>query len=102
MPAPTKMRAALKDGVADVRALLAHEMESGQRRDAAGKLVAAWFIRDVVATLNGRTVMKAHWGPAISKNPFLTVKVKAKAGDKLVISWTDSRGEQRTDETVVA
>lgn len=102
MTDPTKIRATVKDGVADVRVLMAHEMESGQRKDAAGKLVPAWHIVEVLATLNGRPVLKALWGPAISKNPFLSFRVRgASAGDTLVISWVDSRGNRRSDETRV-
>lgn len=103
MPDPMRIRATAKDGVADVRVLMAHEMETGQRRDAAGKLVPAWHITEVTCALNGKPVMVVHWGPAISKNPYLQFKVKgAKAGDKVTVSWVDNRGEKRTDEATVS
>ena len=54
MADPMKRRAAARGDVVDVRVLMAHEMETGQRKDAAGKLVPAWFISDVTASLNGR------------------------------------------------
>jgi sulfur-oxidizing protein SoxZ len=102
MSDPMKIRAVAKDGTADVRVLMAHEMETGQRKDASGNTVPAWHITEVVAALNGKPVLKCFWGPAISKNPYLQFKVKdAKAGDKIAISWTDSRGEKRTDEATV-
>jgi sulfur-oxidizing protein SoxZ len=86
-----------------VRVLMAHEMETGQRRDSAGKVIPAWHITEVTAQHNGKPVMTAHWGPAISKNPFLQFTVKgAKAGDKITISWLDNKGDKRTDEAVVA
>lgn len=103
MADPMRIRAKLKDGVADVRVLMAHEMESGQRKDAAGKLVPAWHITEVTASLNGRPVLRAHWGPAISKNPFLHFRIEgAKPGDKVVIHWVDTRGDSRTDEATVS
>ena len=103
MADPMKIRATVKDGVADVRALIAHEMETGQRKDASGNLVPAWHITELNATLNGQPVLKAHWGPAISKNPLLQFKVKgAKSGDKIAISWVDNRGEKRSDEVTIA
>jgi sulfur-oxidizing protein SoxZ len=81
---------------------MTHEMESGQRRDAAGKLVPAWHIQDVSVSHNGRPVMTVEWGPAVSKNPFMQLVIKgAKAGDKVGISWRDSRGETRSQEAVV-
>ena len=103
MADPMKIRAVVRNGVADVRVLMAHEMETGQRKDSSGKLVPAWYISEVTAALNGKEVMKAHWGPAISKNPFLSFKFGGgKAGDKVVITWTDNKGDKRTDEATVS
>jgi len=103
MADPMKIRATMKDGVADVRVLMAHEMETGQRKDASGKPIPAWYINEVTATLNGKPVLKAHWGPAVSKNPYLQFKVRgAKAGDKISVTWTDNKGDKRTDEATVA
>ena len=103
MSDPMRIRAQSQAGGAVVRVLMSHEMESGQRKDAAGKTIPAWHITDVVASHNGKTVMTAQWGTAISKNPFLQFTVRgAKAGDKIGISWVDDRGDKRTDEAVVA
>ena len=78
---------------------MAHEMESGQRKDSSGKLVPAWFISEVTAMHNDKVVMTAEWGPAVSKNPFLQFTIKgAKAGDKVVVTWKDNKGDTRTDE----
>jgi len=103
MPDPMRIRATAKDGVADVRVLMAHEMETGLRKDAAGKSVASLHITEVTAALNGKPVLVAHWGPAVSKNPSLQFKIKgAKAGDKVSVSWVDNKGEKRTDEATVS
>jgi sulfur-oxidizing protein SoxZ len=86
-----------------VRVLMSHDMESGQRKDDAGQVVPAWHIREVMAALNGTPVLTMHWGPAISKNPLLQFSLKsAKAGDRITISWMDTRGDKRSDEAVVA
>jgi sulfur-oxidizing protein SoxZ len=83
--------------------LVSHEMESGQRKDAAGKTVPAWFIQNISATHNGKQVMSAQWGPAVSKNPFMQFSFKGgKAGDKVAVSWTDNKGDKRTDEAVIS
>ncbi|MBU3648778.1 MAG: thiosulfate oxidation carrier complex protein SoxZ [Limnohabitans sp.] len=98
-----RIRAQASGDKATVRVLMSHEMESGQRRDAAGKLVPAWHITDVTATHNGKTVMTAEWGPAVSKNPFLQFAIKgAKAGDKVAVTWKDNKGDTRTDEATVS
>ena len=88
---------------ATVRVLMRHEMESGQRKDAAGKTVPAWFIQEVSASLNGKPVLSAEWGPAVSKDPFVQFSVKgAKAGDKISVTWKDNKGDTRTDEATVS
>ena len=103
MADPMRIRAQAQGGNAVVRVLMSHEMETGQRKDAAGKLIPAWHITEVNAQWNGKTVLSAQWGTAIAKNPFLQFTIKgAKAGDKVAISWVDNRGEKRTDEAVVA
>lgn len=103
MADPMRIRAQVKGDVATVRVLMSHEMESGQRKDAAGKLVPAMHITEVSATLNGKTVMTADWGSAVSKNPFLQFMIKgAKAGDKVSVSWKDIKGDTRTDEATAS
>ncbi len=98
-----RIRAQASGNQATVRVLMNHEMESGQRKDASGRTVAAWHIQDVNVSLNGRPVLSAEWGPAVSRNPFVQFVIKgAKAGDRLAISWRDNRGETRTQEAVVA
>ncbi len=102
MAEATRMRAIIKDGKVDVRLLMSHEMETGQRRDGKGAVVPAWFIQNVVVTLGSRTVLSAQWGQSISKNPYLNFRFSgARAGDKLVVTWFDNRGDKRSDETTI-
>ena len=91
MADPMKIRARMDGDKVDVRVLMSHEMETGQRKDAKGAVVPAWFIQNVTA-----------WGPAVSKNPFLAFKfLGGKVGDKVTITWTDNHGDKRTDEALV-
>lgn len=102
MAEPMKIRATLQGDVADVRVLMAHPMETGQRKDAAGKIVPLHFIQTITAQLNGKTVFSADISQAVSRNPVFAFKVKgAKAGDKLSVTWQDNMGEKRTDEVVI-
>ena len=103
MADPMKIRATLSGDGTEVKVLMNHEMETGQRKDAQGQTIPAWFIQNVVVTWNGRTVLSAQWGPAVAKNPFLSFKFKGGArGEKVSITWVDSRGDTRTDEAVIA
>lgn len=103
MAEPMKIRATMAGDVADVKVLMNHPMETGQRKDAkTGKLVPALFIQEVVATLNGTPVMTANMGGAVSKNPYLGFKVKgAKAGDKIGVSWVDNTGDKNSAEATI-
>jgi len=99
---PMKIRAVSKNGITEVKVLMNHEMETGFRKDDSGNLVPAWFIREVSAKLNDKVVMQAAWGPSVSKNPYLAFKIKGgQAGDKVTVSWIDSKGDTRSDDATV-
>ena len=103
MADPMKIRARMDGDKVDVRVLMAHEMETGQRKDAKGAVIPAWFITNVTATNNGKVVLSAEWGPAVSKNPFLAFKFSGgKVGDTVTITWTDNHGDSRTDEATIS
>ncbi|MDP3621226.1 MAG: thiosulfate oxidation carrier complex protein SoxZ [Polynucleobacter sp.] len=102
MADPMRVRATEAGGVVDVKILMKHDMESGQRKDAAGKTIPQWFISTVNVKAQGKDVFKGEFGPAVSKDPFLNFKYKGAKGDKVVVSWVDNRGDKRTDEATVA
>jgi len=102
MADPMRIRAVARDGVVNVKVLMGQEMETGQRKDASGKLVPPHFIQNVRATYQGKVVLSAQWGPAVAKNPFLEFTFKGgRKGDKIVLTWEDSKGESRTDESTI-
>jgi sulfur-oxidizing protein SoxZ len=103
MADPMKIRASMSGDKVVVKVLMAHEMEGGQRKDSAGKTVPAWFIQNVTATHNGKTVLSAQWGPAVSKNPFLEFRFSGgKSGEKVIVTWVDNKGGTRTDEATIS
>ena len=102
MADPMKIRATLQGDVAEVRVLMAHPMETGQRKDASGNVVPLHFIQSISATLNGKPVFEAQTTQAISRNPVFAFRVKgAKVGDRIAITWTDNKGDKRTDEVAI-
>ena len=104
MAEPMKIRATMEGDAANIKVLMNHVMETGQRKDAkTGQLIPAHFIQTVSAQVNGKPVLEAQWSQSVSKNPFLGFKVKgAKAGDKVMISWADNKGEKNSANAVVA
>jgi len=102
MADPMRIRATSKEGVVNVKVLMSHEMETGQRKDSSGKAVPAHFIQQVTATWQGKTVLAAQWGPAVSKNPYLEFNFKGgQKGEKVQIIWTDNKGDKRTDDATI-
>ena len=100
---PMKIRAKLEGDVAEVRVLMGHAMETGQRKGSDGKVIPAHFIKEIRAELNGKVVFEAAISQAISRNPLFAFKVKgAKAGDKLSITWEDNKGDKRTDTVTIS
>ena len=103
MADPMRIRAALAGDETTVRILMSHVMEPGTRRDAAGALIPAHFIKEVEATHNGKVVLSSLFTGSVAQNPFLSFKFKGAAkGDKIIVKWVDSKGDTRTDEAVVA
>jgi len=103
MADPMKIRAQLKGDTAEIRVLMQHPMETGQRKDNAGNTVPALFIQAITVDVGGKRVIQGQTGTSISRNPVFAFRVKgAKAGDKVVINWVDNKGDKRTDEATIA
>ena len=89
----TKIKTRPKDGNTEILVLVNHPMETGQRVDAKTKAkIPAHWIQKLSVDLNGKTVADVDMGVAVSKDPLIAVAVKAKAGDKVKVSWSDNKG----------
>ena len=100
---PMKMRATLGQGFTEIRVLMTHPMETGQRKDADGKLVPMHFIQNIAVKVNGKTVIDSQISQAVSRNPVFTFRLKGGAkGDRIQVSWLDNRGESNSTEAAVA
>ena len=103
MAGPMKMRATLAGGYTDVRVLMTHPMETGQRKDAEGKVVPMHFIQNLTVKVNGKTMMEGQTSQAVSRNPVFFFRLRGGAkGDKIEVSWLDNKGETNKTETAVA
>lgn len=102
MSEQTRIRASEDNGVVNVKILMKHEMESGQRKDPSGKLISAWFIKSVNIKAQGKDILNAEFGSGVSKDPYINFKYKGSKGDKLIVAWIDSKGDKRSDEMIVS
>jgi len=98
-----KIRATVKGDVADVRVLMVHPMETGQRKDTSGSVVPLHFIQEVSVRVNGKLVLEGQISQAVSRNPVFSFRLEGvKAGDKLEIAWLDNRGERSHSDAAIA
>lgn len=99
-----KIRAKVKGGACEVKSLITHPMETGLRKDKkTGKVIPAHFIQEVSCQHNGKDVMNALWGTAISSNPYLSFIINgAKKGDTIKLSWVDNTGAKDSAEDKVS
>ena len=93
----------LSDGRVEVKMLIKHPMETGQRKDSkTGQPIPAHFVDVVICEWNGEEVIRAHWGPAISKNPYLSFKLSGpQKGDTLVLKWHDNKDKTGQVESTI-
>ena len=95
-----KIRAWTTGDKATVKAIIFHSMETGLRKDkSTGKVIPAHYITEVKCEHNGKEVLSCLWGPAVSKNPFLSFRFAgAKKGDSMKITWVDNQGGKGVGE----
>ena len=93
-----RVPAEVKQGeVFEIKTLISHPMEPGQRRDNMGRLIPRDIINRFVCTYNGQEVFRADFFPAIAANPFLTFFTVATESGELVFQWTDDHGATQTE-----
>jgi len=98
-----RIRAKSSGGTTTVKALVTHPMETGMRKNKkTGDKIPAHYITEVKCEHGGKTVVNAQWGPAVSKNPYLSFAFTgAKAGDSVKLSWVDNTGKSDSAEAKV-
>jgi sulfur-oxidizing protein SoxZ len=98
-----KLRAQIQGEITELRILLQHPMETGQRKDDKGNLLPANFIQTFTVSHNGKPMIDGQLNTSVSRNPLFAFRARGiKAGDKLTVSWLDNLGERRQDEFTVS
>lgn len=98
-----RIRAKASGGNVTVKSLITHPMETGLRKNKkTGKKIPAHYIQEVKCEHGGKTVVTAQWGPAVSKNPYLSFAFSGgKKGDAVKLSWVDNKGKSDSAEAKV-
>lgn len=81
--------------VIEIRTLVSHLMETGQRRDAQGQVIPRDIIKRFEAKFEGRVFFAMDLAPAISANPYIAFPFKVERAGSFEFSWTNDAGEER-------
>ena len=103
MSSTIRLKTKSRGNITTVRAIIRHPMETGFRVNKdLGELIPAHYINLVTVKHNGQIILSCDWSRAVSKNPYLSFMFEGtKVGDKLELSWTDTKGETDTFETLI-
>jgi len=89
---------AKKGEVIEIKTLMPHIMESGQRKDKNGKTIPRKIINKFTCEFNGKPVFTANLEPAIAANPYLQFFARVEESGTFKFSWTDDDGTVTTAE----
>lgn len=104
MPEAIKLRTSWQEDIVEIRLMMPHPMETGQRKDLeSGKPVAAHFIETFIVSANGQELVRGQLNTSIARNPLFSFYARGlKAGDRIEVIWTDNRSEARRDQFTLA
>lgn len=77
----------------EVKALVSHKMESGQRQDEkSGAKIPRRILHRFVCTLDGAEILRVTLYPAVSANPYLSFYASTERSGEMHFVWTDDDG----------
>ena len=96
-PMTTKPRIKLPENakagdVIEIKTLITHVMETGQRRGADGVTVPRDIIHAFVASFDGQEFFKASLHPGTAANHYLAFHFKIPGPGEFAFTWTDDAG----------
>jgi sulfur-oxidizing protein SoxZ len=92
---------AKKGDVVEIKTLITHSMENGQRKDADGKIVPRLIVNALKVTYNDKPVMNVKLEPAIAANPYLSFYVKVEESGTLRFTWIDDQNQSWNAESKI-
>jgi sulfur-oxidizing protein SoxZ len=87
-----------KGEIIEIKTLISHPMETGQRKDAQGKTIPRQIINKMAVTYNGKELFTANLAPAISANPYISFFARADESGTIEFTWFEDGGEKLTHQ----
>jgi sulfur-oxidizing protein SoxZ len=95
-----RLRATVDEQGALIKALLAHPMESGFRRNAAGEVAPAHYLTEISLSINGEVVAKVLTGSGVATDPLFGWRIAGvQRGDTVTVAWRDNLGNTQSKDT---
>ena len=85
-------KTAKKGDIVEIKALIAHVMETGFRPGTNGRIIPRNIIEDFTATWNGREIFRMKMSPAIAANPFVSFCTVASESGTIGLRWSGDEG----------
>lgn len=85
----------------EVRLLIAHPMETGHRRDGAGRRLARDILRRIECRFEGERVFAAELHAAIAANPYISFPLRAATVGTLSVRWSGDQGFEHSHSVAI-
>lgn len=89
-------KTAARGDIIEIRAMIAHPMETGYREGLNGERIPRHIIKRFVCKYGDEEIFSAELFPAIAANPFLAFTTIATESGTFTFEWSDDRGEIQT------
>lgn len=89
-------KAAAKGEIIEIKSLISHPMESGQRKGKDGNLIPRQIINKFIVTFNGKEFFSSDWAPAVAANPYMAFFMRAEESGTMEFTWIDDDGSKYT------
>ena len=87
---------ATRGEIVEIRAMIAHVMETGYREGLNGAVVPRNIIKRFVCKYAGVEIFSAELFPAVAANPYVAFSTIATESGTIEFEWTDDKGETQT------
>lgn len=91
-------KTAAKGEIIEIKSLISHPMETGQRKDKKGNIIPRLIINKFTCSFNGKTFFSSDWAPAVAANPYMAFHMKAMESGTMEFAWTDDNGTVFTEK----
>ena len=86
-------KSAKKGQAFQIKTLISHKMETGNRKGKDGKKIPRMILNQMVCKFNGAEVFSATMHPSVSANPYVTFYASCNESGSFEFTWTDDAGK---------